>query len=1093
MAIILDMTRSHVPVLAGELIDLAAPAPGENVVDCTFGGGGHARLLAERIGPAGTLVCVDRDPAAEERFEELAAEVACATRFLRMDYVEALAILGDEGFGADLVLFDLGVSSMQIDTRERGFSYSYDAPLDMRMDPTVGPDARDVVNGLEERQLAKVLAGFGEEPNARAIAREIARRRERAPLETTGELVAAVEAALPAAVRRRFGGSSPAKRVFQAIRIAVNHELEDLDQALPEAWAHPAARRPVGGHLVPLAGGQAREAVPGRSRPGLHLPARLPRVRLRAHPRGGAAHPQGRGSDAGRGRPQPALGVRAHEDRPPRAGRRGLMAAIPARAPSRRAPSRAPARRPAPRRRTVAPAPARGRGARVLDRLLQGQVWVGLIFVLLAGIVFLNVSLLGMNRSITHTADRAATVKRENARLRTELARLGSSERIQRVAAQAGLVFPKPGEVRYLTARPAADARSAAKRLAAGELATPVVAPVIPPAIADPVVAPENAAGPEDLVEPQTGAETAPEAPAAAPVEPQVTAAARDAPGSRHPGGPVGVRLVDRRIGLLFAVFMLLLGLACTRATWLGTVRADSLGERAATQQVEDFDVAARRGTITDRRGVELAVSEDAVTVFANPMLVKDKTGTAARLAPLVGRSEDDLLKALSGRGGFVYLRRKLDPDLGERVAKLGIEGIDTVTEPRRTYPQGALAGQLIGAVGTDNLGLSGVEQQYEEQLHGSDGRRRLVKDATGEPVSIIDERRAEAGEDLRLTIDAALQERVEAVMGEVGRANRPRAATALVMDPRTGELLALSNWPRVDSNDIGAAPSYARQNRAVGASYEPGSTFKAFTVAGALEEGLIKPSTAFDLPPEIQVADRRIGEAHDRGSVRLSVAEILAQSSNVGSVMIGLKMGPTRFDRWVRQVRVREPDRGRAPGRGRRDRAPAQGLLRLLAGQPADRPGAGGHPDPDGHRLLGTGQRRRDARPARGRGRGRARPACDLRPHREPDLADAGGRARGRRHRGGGAGARLRAGGQDGHGREARSQARRVLQVQVLLLLPRLRARAQAAAAGGGHGRRAQGRALGSGGGRSGLREDRGVRPALHAHPAPLTARARI
>ncbi len=375
------------------------------------------------------------------------------------------------------------------------------------------------------------------------------------------------------------------------------------------------------------------------------------------------------------------------------------------------------------------------------------------------------------------------------------------------------------------------------------------------------------------------------------------------------------MRLLDRRIGLLFAVFVLLLGLACTRATWLGTVRADSLGDRAATQQVEDFDVAARRGTITDRRGVELAVSEDAITVFANPLLVKDKTGTAAKLAPLVGRSEDDLLKALSGRNGFVYLRRKLDPDLGERVAKLGIEGIDTVTEPRRTYPQGALAGQLIGAVGTDNLGLSGVEQQYEEQLHGSDGRRRLVKDATGEPVSIIDERRAEAGEDLQLTIDAALQERVEAIMGEVGRAHRPRAATALVMDPRTGELLALSNWPRVDSNDIGGAPAYARQNRAVGASYEPGSTFKAFTVAGALEEGLIKPSTAFDLPPQIQVADRKIGEAHDRGATRLTVAEILAQSSNVGSVMIGLKMGPKRFDRWVRRFGFGRPTGVGLPG----------------------------------------------------------------------------------------------------------------------------------------------------------------------------------
>jgi 16S rRNA (cytosine1402-N4)-methyltransferase len=227
----------HVPVLAGAMIDLTAPAAGETAVDCTFGAGGHARLVADRIGPAGTLVCVDRDPAAEEPYEELAAEVACQTRFLRMDYADALALLASESLEADLVLFDLGISSMQVDARERGFSYSYDAPLDMRMDPTAGPDARELLSTIDERRLANLLSSFGEEPNARAIAREIVRRRERAPLETTGELVAAVEAALPAPVRRKFGGRSPAKRVFQAIRIAVNHELDDLDRALPLAWS----------------------------------------------------------------------------------------------------------------------------------------------------------------------------------------------------------------------------------------------------------------------------------------------------------------------------------------------------------------------------------------------------------------------------------------------------------------------------------------------------------------------------------------------------------------------------------------------------------------------------------------------------------------------------------------------------------------------------------------------------------------------------------------------------------------------------------------------------------------------------------------
>jgi 16S rRNA (cytosine1402-N4)-methyltransferase len=230
------MTRTHVPVLAGELIDLTSPAPGETAVDCTFGAGGHARLVAGRIGATGTLICIDRDPAAETRFEELAHEVACETRFLRMDYADGLDLLRDEDLSADLVYLDLGVSSMQVDTRELGFSYSYDAPLDMRMDTGQELDARAIVNDWDERRLAQIFRRYGEDPNARRIAREIVRRRAKAPIETTGDLVAAVESALPAAVRRRFGGGHPAKRVFQAVRIAVNAELESLERALPLAW-----------------------------------------------------------------------------------------------------------------------------------------------------------------------------------------------------------------------------------------------------------------------------------------------------------------------------------------------------------------------------------------------------------------------------------------------------------------------------------------------------------------------------------------------------------------------------------------------------------------------------------------------------------------------------------------------------------------------------------------------------------------------------------------------------------------------------------------------------------------------------------------
>ena len=171
------MTAIHVPVLAGELIDLLAPRPGQVAVDATVGGGGHARLIAERLGPGGTLVGIDRDPVAEERFAELAAEVPCETRFIRSTFADGLARLRDEGVRADAVTLDLGMSSLQVDTRDRGFSYSYEAPLDMRMDPDQDLTAAEVVNAWDERRLARVLREYGEERYAGRIARAIARRR----------------------------------------------------------------------------------------------------------------------------------------------------------------------------------------------------------------------------------------------------------------------------------------------------------------------------------------------------------------------------------------------------------------------------------------------------------------------------------------------------------------------------------------------------------------------------------------------------------------------------------------------------------------------------------------------------------------------------------------------------------------------------------------------------------------------------------------------------------------------------------------------------------------------------------------------------
>ncbi len=228
------MTTEHIPVLAGELIDLVDPRPGEIAVDCTVGGGGHARLIAGRLGPSGTLIGIDRDPIAEERFAALAAEVSCATRFIRADFVTALETLRAERLEADLVYLDLGMSSMQVDTWARGFSYSYDAPLDMRMSPDQELTAGTIVNTWEERRIARLLREYGEERYSGQIARAVIRARARAELTSTQQLVETIKTAVP--IPAQFAGGHPAKRTFQALRIAVNDELGQLEQALPLAW-----------------------------------------------------------------------------------------------------------------------------------------------------------------------------------------------------------------------------------------------------------------------------------------------------------------------------------------------------------------------------------------------------------------------------------------------------------------------------------------------------------------------------------------------------------------------------------------------------------------------------------------------------------------------------------------------------------------------------------------------------------------------------------------------------------------------------------------------------------------------------------------
>jgi len=360
------------------------------------------------------------------------------------------------------------------------------------------------------------------------------------------------------------------------------------------------------------------------------------------------------------------------------------------------------------------------------------------------------------------------------------------------------------------------------------------------------------------------------------------------------------MRTIERRIGLLFAGFLLCFLLIAGRAFWLQGVQGAELASEAAYQQTDVVTVPGLRGSVLDRFGNPLAVSEDARTIYATPYQVKQPRDTADKLAGILGLEESEVLENLTEDSGFSYVARKVDVPSAARVSRLELPGIGELPDSRRTYPQGDLAAQAIGAVGDENQGLSGLEVGQDSLLRGSDGERRVVNDALGEPIRLETVSEAEDGEDLRLTIDPAIERKAEQALAAVGETYAPKGATAIVMDPRSSELLAMANWPPVDPGHLESADPEDLINRATGFTYEPGSTFKSFTVSAALEEKQVSPETYFTLPPTIKVADRVIEESHPRGTATMSVAEILAHSSNVGAVTVGLGLGSERFSRWI-------------------------------------------------------------------------------------------------------------------------------------------------------------------------------------------------
>jgi cell division protein FtsI/penicillin-binding protein 2 len=378
------------------------------------------------------------------------------------------------------------------------------------------------------------------------------------------------------------------------------------------------------------------------------------------------------------------------------------------------------------------------------------------------------------------------------------------------------------------------------------------------------------------------------------------------------------VTQIDRRIGLLFLAFLCLLGIAVTRAMDLGTLQAGSLRRAASTQQVQNVRVPAPRGTITDRNGVQLAISESADDVIADPYLIDkgNPASVAAKLAPLVsqpvGTVQQEITKPHTGYVDFAHL---IPADTALQISNLRINGITLTPEVKRVYPRGDLAAQVLGTVGFGDNGSWGVEYRYNKVLAGRNGIRRIVYSGNGQAISINDLRATEPGKTIQLTIDSALQAYVEQVLAGVGQQYHPKGATAIVTNPNTGAILALANWPAVNPNNPAAASSPQFEDQAVGFSYEPGSTFKAITVAGALSDGLVTPSTQFTIPPDLYVDGKTITDAEAHGYEQLSVAGILKYSSNIGADEIGQRLGPQRFDAWVHKFGFGSPTGVDLPG----------------------------------------------------------------------------------------------------------------------------------------------------------------------------------
>jgi cell division protein FtsI/penicillin-binding protein 2 len=357
----------------------------------------------------------------------------------------------------------------------------------------------------------------------------------------------------------------------------------------------------------------------------------------------------------------------------------------------------------------------------------------------------------------------------------------------------------------------------------------------------------------------------------------------------------------NSRIRLLLALFALVFVGLLARGFWIQGIQSHRYAQLAHRQHQETRQIPAGRGTIFDRTGVQLAIGEQTTTIYADPKQVTNASAIAVAAHRLLGVDPNALYPALlNKKSQFVYVKRFADPAQAAVFLKKGLAGVFSYPEERRVYPQGAVGAQLIGYAGVDNKGLNGLELEYNHKLSGHPGKQTIVRDATGRALEVVSSSSVQEGSDVFTTIDHTIQANAEQVLRSTVTQWGARSATAIVLDPRTGEVLAMAQAPGYNANNTGSTPAAVLRNRAVTDTYEPGSTFKLVTVTGALSEGLVKPTTTFTLPVCIQIANYCIHDAEQRGVVTYSVAQILQYSSNVGAITLAQKLGAPALARWI-------------------------------------------------------------------------------------------------------------------------------------------------------------------------------------------------